>query len=69
VYFPGRLQKPFHTLRKTCCTVWAREYPQHVVQAWAGHAKAETTSEFYLQVSEREYDKAAGINQLEEVKI
>jgi len=55
-----RYQKPLHTLRKTCLTRWAREYPQHVVAAWAGHSSTETTSQFYLQVSESEYVKAAG---------
>lgn len=55
-----RYAKPFHTLRKTCLTVWARQFPQHVVAAWAGHASSETTSEYYLQVSEAEYEKAAG---------
>jgi len=55
-----RYAKPFHTLRKTCLTAWAREFPQHVVQEWAGHASAITTGEYYLQVSEAEYEKAAG---------
>ena len=55
-----RYAKPFHTLRKTCLTAWAREFPQHVVQEWAGHASAVTTGEYYLQVSEAEYEKAAG---------
>jgi integrase len=56
----ARYSKPLHTLRKTCLTRWSREYPQHVVAAWAGHASTETTSQFYLQVSEAEYLKAAG---------
>ncbi len=55
-----RYAKPFHTLRKTCLTAWSREFPQHVVAAWAGHASTQTTSEYYLQVSEAEYDRAAG---------
>ena len=55
-----RYQKPFHTLRKTCLTKWAREFPAHVVAAWAGHANIETTREYYLRVSEAEYEKAAG---------
>ena len=57
-----RYAKPFHTLRKTCLTAWSREFPQHVVQEWAGHASSQTTSEYYLQVSEAEYDRAAGRN-------
>ena len=55
-----RYAKPFHTLRKTCLTAWAREYPQHVVQEWAGHADSKTTKDYYLKVSEVEYDRAAG---------
>lgn len=53
--------KPFHTLRKTCLTRWAREFPQHVVSEWAGHSEITTTSQFYLQISEAEYDRAAGL--------
>lgn len=55
-----RYAKPFHSLRKTCLTAWAREYPQHVVQEWAGHADPKTTKDYYLKVSEAEYDRAAG---------
>lgn len=55
-----RYAKPFHTLRKTCLTRWAREFPAHVVATWAGHADIETTREYYLRVSEAEYEKAAG---------
>lgn len=55
-------KKPIHTLRKTCLTRWAREYPQHVVKEWAGHASEETTAQFYLKVGESEYQRAAGIN-------
>jgi len=58
-----RYHKPLHTLRKTCLTAWAREFPQHVVTAWAGHGKEETTAEYYLKVSEAEYVKAAGLQQ------
>lgn len=63
-----RYAKPLHTLRKTCLTEWAREFPQHVVTTWAGHGKEETTSEYYLQVSEQEFDKAAGIERKEKTK-
>ena len=56
-----RWAKPLHTLRKTCITRWAREHPQHVVQAWAGHADSQTTSQYYLQVSEEEYRKASRV--------
>jgi len=54
-------KKPTHTLRKTCLTCWGRIYPQHTVAAWAGHASTQTTQEYYLQVSEAEYDRAAGL--------
>jgi len=54
-----RYAKPFHTLRKTCLTNWARRFPAHVVAAWAGHSSIETTREYYLQVSEAEYERAA----------
>jgi site-specific recombinase XerC len=56
-----RWNKPMHTLRKTCLTRWAREYPQHVVKEWAGHASEETTSQFYLKVGEGDYLRAAGL--------
>jgi integrase len=62
-----RYAKPFHTLRKTCLTAWARDHAQHVVQEWAGHASAVTTGEYYLQVSEAEYEKAAGKTSSEQV--
>jgi len=52
-----RYAKPFHTLRKSCLTDWAADHPQHVVSTWAGHANVQTTSEYYLQVSESEYDR------------
>ena len=54
-----RYAKPFHTLRKTCLTDWAMRFPAHVVAAWAGHASIEMTREYYLQVSEAEYERAA----------
>jgi integrase len=56
-------KKPMHTLRKTCLTRWAKEHPQHVVKEWAGHGDERTTSQYYLKVSEREYDAAAGLSQ------
>ncbi len=62
-----RYAKPFHSLRKTCLTAWARDHAQHVVQEWAGHASAVTTGEYYLQVSEAEYEKAAGKTSSEQV--
>jgi len=30
---------------------------------WAGHRDERTTMQFYLQVSESEYDKAAGLTE------
>ena len=54
-----RYAKPLHTLRKSCITDWAGEHPQHVVSTWAGHSNVSTTGEYYLQVSEAEYERAA----------
>ena len=54
--------KPFHTLRKNCLTDWARTLPMHVVAAYAGHANITTTSQYYLQVSEADYDRISGKN-------
>lgn len=55
--------RPFQTLRKTRATIWARVYPQHVVSEWLGHAQITTTSQYYLQISDREYDHAAGLTE------
>ena len=52
--------KPLHTLRKSCLTDWAGRYPQHVVTEWAGHADPKTTNEYYLKISEADYERAAG---------
>jgi len=57
-----RYSKPLHTLRKSCLTDWARQFPAHVVKEWAGHASIQTTDEFYLKVSEADYQAAAGWN-------
>ena len=57
-----RYAKPLHTLRKTGLTAWARRFPAHVVAAWAGHASIETTNDYYLQVSEAEYERAANFD-------
>ena len=54
-------KSPMHTLRKTCLTKWAQEFPIHVVKEWAGHADIETTSQFYLKVGEGDYERAAGL--------
>lgn len=53
-------KKPLHPLRKTCVNCWARDFPQHVLKEWAGHASEETTAQFYLKVGEGDYEKAAG---------
>ena len=53
--------KPMHTLRKCCLTDWADTQPSHFVQAWAGHSDYRTTANFYLQVPESGYRKAAGL--------
>lgn len=52
-------KKPLHTLRKSCINDWAGKYPMHVVQRWAGHTKIATTGEYYSQVTEDDYEKAA----------
>ena len=57
-----RYAKPLHTLRKTGLTDWSRRFPAHVIAAWAGHASIETTQQFYLKVSESDYERAAGLN-------
>lgn len=54
--------KPLHTLRKSCLTDWAARFPMHCVKEWAGHANIATTQQFYLQVSESDYDRAAGVS-------
>jgi hypothetical protein len=51
--------KPLHTLRKSCITDWASRHPGHVVKQWAGHSDMDTTEQYYLQVSEAEYEQAA----------
>jgi len=52
--------KPTHTLRKSCLTDWAKQFPAHVVKEWAGHSSIETTDEFYLKVSDADYNAASG---------
>jgi integrase len=54
-----RYPKPLHTLRKSCITDWASRHPGHVVKQWAGHSDMDTTEQYYLQVSEAEYEQAA----------
>lgn len=51
--------KPLHTLRKSCITDWAGQYPMHVVKEWAGHANIATTQQFYLKVLDSDYERAA----------
>ena len=55
-----RYAKPLHTLRKSCITDWASRFPMHAVKEWAGHSSTETTNQYYLQVSEADYEAAAG---------
>lgn len=50
--------KPIHSLRKSCITDWAGRYPMHVVKEWAGHSEISTTQQFYLKVSDTDFDKA-----------
>ncbi len=50
--------KPLHTLRKSCITDWASRYPIHAVKEWAGHANVTTTEQYYLKVTEDQYNKA-----------
>ncbi len=54
-----RYAKPLHTLRKSCITDWASRFPMHAVKEWAGHSNTETTNQYYLQVSEADYEAAA----------
>jgi integrase len=55
----SKYSKPFHTLRKSCITDWAANYPAHVVKEWAGHSSLDTTDRYYLQVPESEYSRAS----------
>lgn len=57
----ARYSKPLHSLRKSCITDWARDFAAHVIKEWAGHADIRTTLQYYLKVSESDYDKAAGL--------
>jgi hypothetical protein len=57
----ARYKKPIHSLRKSCITDWAAGFAAHVVKEWAGHADIRTTLQYYLKVSESEYDRAAGL--------
>jgi integrase len=50
---------PFQTMRKNCYEDWARNHPVHVVKEWAGHSSLDITAQYYLQVSESEYKRAA----------
>lgn len=54
--------KPIHTLRKTCLTRWARQFAPQVLKEWAGHADERTTLQFYLKVSDSDYERAAGLD-------
>ncbi|MBD3263454.1 tyrosine-type recombinase/integrase [Candidatus Woesearchaeota archaeon] len=51
--------KPFHTLRKSCATDWAKQYPQHAVSEWLGHSM-QVAQDHYLKVTEQLYDQATG---------
>lgn len=53
--------KPIHTLRKSCITDWASEFPPHVVMAWAGHSDLRTTQKFYSKVQESDFERATGM--------
>jgi integrase len=54
--------KPLHSLRKSCLTDWAKVFPMHCVQQWAGHADISTTQKFYLKVDDDMYTRAANSN-------
>ena len=62
-----RYAKPLHTLRKSCITDWASNFPAHVVKQWAGHSDLQTTDRYYLQVSEAEYERAAATRMSQDV--
>ena len=54
-----RYAKPLHTLRKSCITDWSHRFAIHAVMEWAGHSCIETTKQFYLKVSDLDYEAAA----------
>ncbi len=56
----ARYPKPMHALRKSCITDWAAVHPAHVVQSFAGHSDYRTTTRYYLEVSEGDFERAAG---------
>jgi integrase len=49
--------KPFMNLRQSRAIELARDYPQHVAAAWAGHTE-ETAKEFYWRPTEDDFQKA-----------
>lgn len=59
--------KPLHTLRKSCITDWAKRFPMHVAQNWAGHTKITTTAKYYSQVREDDFKMAAEMRHFERV--
>lgn len=52
--------KPWQNLRASLATELANKYPSHVCTAWLGHSE-KVANEFYRQVTEDHYAKAAGI--------
>ncbi|GEM_PF-2481353 len=59
--------KPLHTLRKSCITDWAKKFPMHVAQYWAGHTNITTTAKYYSQVREDDFKMAAEMRHFEQV--
>jgi hypothetical protein len=64
IHLQGHLD-PARDLIGIGITDWAAKHPAHVVMAWAGHSDFKTTNDYYLQISESEYDNAAGSKMFE----
>ena len=47
----------WQTLRQSCETEWANEFPGHVVAAWAGHSE-QVSARHYLMVTPEHFDQA-----------
>ncbi len=52
---------PFQTLRKSCETEWASQFPQHVVSEWIGH-DITVSQNHYLKVSDDMYEKLSNLS-------
>jgi hypothetical protein len=57
-------EKPFQNMRATCATELRDIYPGHVCEAWLGHTE-KVADKHYRQVTESHFEKAAGIERIE----